>query len=130
MPIRKRMSPIASSARSKRSMRPKRRKKPPFFLKREKIRNEVGSVRREWEEALVGKRVDLGGGICGGFLWRRGTERVEGGAYLPPVQNATPISGGRGLVYYTCCSSKSIGRSRSRSRGGVWGMDRWMDGMV
>lgn len=33
-----------------------------------------------------------------------------GGAYLPPVQNATPISGGRGLVYYTCCSSRSLGR--------------------
>lgn len=54
----------------------------------------------EWEEGL-GKRVDLGGfvGFFGG-----------GGAYLPPVQNATPISGGRGLVYYTCCSSRSIGR--------------------
>lgn len=49
------------------------------------------------------------GGFFGGG--RRG-ERVEGGegAYLPPVQNATPISGGRGLVYYTCCSSRSIGR--------------------
>lgn len=56
MPIRKRMSPIASSARSKRSMRPKRRKKPPAIknLKREEIRNEVGRVGREWEEALVG----------------------------------------------------------------------------
>lgn len=40
------MSPIASSARSKRRMRPKRRKKPPF-LKRGEIRNEVGRVRRE-----------------------------------------------------------------------------------
>lgn len=51
------------------------------------------------------------GGYVGGFFGggRRG-ERVEGGAYLPPVQNATPISGGRGLVYYTCCSSRSIGR--------------------
>lgn len=49
MPIRKRMSPIASRARSKRRMRPKRRKKPPvnLGLKRERIRNEVGRVRRE-----------------------------------------------------------------------------------
>lgn len=54
MPIRKRMSPIASSARSKRRMRPKRRKKPPVKkkLEREEIRNEVGSVRGEWGEAL------------------------------------------------------------------------------
>lgn len=56
-----------------------------------------------WEEALVGKRVDLGG-FVGGFFG-------GGGAYLPPVQNATPTSGGRGLVHYTCCSSsRSIGR--------------------
>lgn len=51
------MSPIASSARSKRRMRPKRRKKPPAnFLKREEIRNEGGRGGREWGEAL-GKRV-------------------------------------------------------------------------
>lgn len=48
------MSPIASRARSKRRMRPKRRKKPPVFLKRERIRNEVGRVKRLWEEALGG----------------------------------------------------------------------------
>lgn len=59
--MRKRMSPIASSARSKRRMRPKRRKKPPVKLiwKREGIRNEGGRGGREWGEGL-GKRVDLG----------------------------------------------------------------------
>lgn len=63
----------------------------------------------------MGERVDLGGGICGGVFWEEGDGEGRGskegeGAYLPPVQNATPISGGRGLVYYTCCSSRSIGR--------------------
>lgn len=103
MPIRKRMSPIASRARSKRRMRPKRRKKPPAKLiwKREEIRNEGGRGGREWEEA----------GLIWGVLWVLWGFFEGGGAYLPPVQNATPISGGRGLVYYTCCgSSRSIGR--------------------
>lgn len=103
MPIRKRMSPIASSARSKRRMRPKRRKKPP--------------VKKNWRERKLEMRLGEGGenggrvwvkGLIWGDLW--GFFFGGGGAYLPPVQNATPISGGRGLVYYTCCSSRSIGR--------------------
>lgn len=55
MPIRKRMSPIASSARSKRRMRPKRRKKPPVFEERG-LGMRVGEGGENWEEAF-GKRV-------------------------------------------------------------------------
>lgn len=65
MPIRKRMSPIASRARSKRRMRPKRRKKPPFFGRERRLEMRLGGG-REWEEGL-GKRVDLGG-FVEGFL--------------------------------------------------------------
>lgn len=59
----------------------------------------------EWGEN--GRRVWVKGLIWGGFV---GGFFGGGGAYLPPVQNATPISGGRGLVYYTCCGSRSMGR--------------------
>lgn len=64
MPIRKRMSPIASSARSKRRMRPKRRKKPP--------------VKKIWRERRLDMRLGEGGengrrvwvkGLVWGDLW-------------------------------------------------------------
>lgn len=65
MPMRKRMSPIARSARSKRRMRPKRRKKPP-------------EQRSSVETISEGDRV-----VCLVLVKE---------AYLPPVQNATPTS--------------------------------------
>lgn len=63
MPIRKRMSPIASRARSKRRMRPKRRKKPP--------------VKFDLEER--GLEMRLGEGGENGRLW---WFRVDLGAYV------------------------------------------------
>lgn len=66
------MSPIASRARSKRRMRPKRRKKPPAKLIWREGRLEMrlgeggGNGRRVWVKELIW-------GDLWGFFWRRGS---------------------------------------------------------
>ena len=71
MPIRKRMLPMARRARSKRRMRPKRRKRAPGIV------SEGGFWGVGW--------------IFGGEV---GRESMDGGEayHLPPLQKATPTS--------------------------------------